>query len=105
MFLCIYEDTFERRYFEMIAQCAPIKYVEGNPKARDPNQMKYGPVRPSLKEPRPQPPYVEGPPGPPKWESHEIIEELYKILDKVGCKLDVTDYKMANKDQQKKDTR
>ena len=90
---------------DTIGKIPPWWYNESDPRAKDPNQMKYGPVRPSLKEPRPQPPYVEGPPCPHEWESHEAIEELYKILDKVGCKLEVSDFKLGNKDQQKKDGR
>ena len=69
------------------------------------NNMNYRLVKPTLKEPRAQPPYVEGPPCPHEWESHESIEELYKILDTVGCKLDVSDIrldKVGNKDQKKK---
>ncbi len=76
-----------------------------DPNARDPNKMNYRSVRPNLQEPRPQPPYEEGPPCPHVWESHETIEQLYKILDKVGCKLEINDIrsdKMGNKDQKRR---
>jgi hypothetical protein len=52
----------------------------------DPYNMYYKPVRPDLKEPKAQRAVVEGPPCPHVWESHEAIEELYKLLDTVGCR-------------------
>lgn len=78
----------------------------GHANAKDPNKMSYRSVKPDLKEPKKQPPFVEGPPCPHEWESHETIEELYKILDKVGCKLQISDIqnsnKSGNKDQKRK---
>lgn len=78
----------------------PWWFNQSDPNARDPDAMHYRSVRPDLKDPRPQPPYVEGPPCPHEWESHESIEELYKILDKVGCKMEYTNLK-ESKNQQK----
>ena len=82
----------------------PWWYNQSDPRCPDPHKMNYGPVRPLLKEPRPQPPYVEGPPAPPVWESKEAIAELYKLLDSVGCKLEIsaTGDKLANKNDQKR---
>ena len=72
----------------------------GDPNSPDPLKMNYGPVRPNLKEPKKQPPYVEGPPGPPQWESKETIEALYKLLDSVGCRLELD---LRQQEQNKKD--
>ena len=42
-----------------------------------------------------------GPHGPPAWETAEDIAALYKLLDSVGCKLQVnlSDIKRDKKDQ------
>ena len=68
-----------------------------NPNSPDPNQMNYKPVKPDLKEPTGQRlkpgEGVDGPPGPPVWESAETIEKLYKLLDSVGCRLQLSQYK------------
>ena len=62
------------------------------PKWADPNDvneldrirnMRYNPYHPELKEPRPRPPEKDGPPCPHVWESHETVDELYKLLDTV----------------------
>ena len=60
----------------------------------DPNKMEYKQVKPDLKPPsghilKPGE-GVEGPPGPPVWESLETIKALYKMLDTVGCKLQIS---------------
>ena len=87
----------------------PWWFMDGDPNAGPLlDRMNFKPVKPVLKlgmNPRPQPPYVEGPDGPPKWESKETIEALYRMLDKVGCKLETSDIrsdKLGNKDQQRK---
>ena len=56
--------------------------------------MKYSPYHPNLPDARPHPPEKDGPPCPhcgtllgqccPHcWESHETVDELYKLLDTV----------------------
>ena len=45
--------------------------------------MKYMPYHPKLPEARPRPPEKDGPPCPHVWESHETVDELYKLLDTV----------------------
>ena len=45
--------------------------------------MKYIPYHPNLPEARPRPPEKDGPPCPHVWESHETVDELYKLLDTV----------------------
>ncbi len=73
----------------------PWWFNASDPNAKDPHAMNYRPVHPDLKDPRPQPPVVEGPPCPHVWESHEAIEELYKLLDTVGCRIEITDVRTA----------
>ena len=87
----------------------PWWYNRADPNCPDPNNMNYQSVRPPppCKDPRPQRPEIEGPHGPPVWESHETIKELYKLLDSVGCKLqvnvsDIRSDKLGNKDQKRK---
>ena len=46
-------------------------------------KMKYCPHHPKLPEARPRPPEKDGPPCPHVWESHETVDELYKLLDTV----------------------
>lgn len=73
--------------------------------APDPNDMHYRSVRPDLKEPRPRPPDAEGPPCPHIWETHEAIDQLYQMLDTVGCRILVSDVrldKLGNLDQQRR---
>ena len=45
--------------------------------------MKYSPYHPNLPDARPRPPEKDGPPCPHVWESHETVDELYKLLDTV----------------------
>merc|ERR1719447_438486 len=53
------------------------------------------------KDPQNVRPDIDGPHGPPAWETAEDIAALYKLLDSVGCKLQVnlSDIKRDKKDQ------
>ena len=45
--------------------------------------LMYNPCHPNLPEARRRPPEKDGPPCPHVWESHEVVDELYKLLDTV----------------------
>ena len=47
-------------------------------------RMKYSPYHVDLPEARRRPPEKDGPPCPHVWESHETVDELYKLLDTVS---------------------
>ena len=47
-------------------------------------RMKFSPYHVDLPEARRRPPEKDGPPCPHVWESHETVDELYKLLDTVS---------------------
>eukprot|EP00095_Tigriopus_kingsejongensis_P006996 maker-scaffold430_size173499-snap-gene-0.35 protein:Tk06996 transcript:maker-scaffold430_size173499-snap-gene-0.35-mRNA-1 annotation:"serine arginine repetitive matrix protein 2 isoform x4" len=73
-----------------------------DPNAKDPNFMEYHRVPMDYTPGNPPPPEIDGPHGPPYWESDETIEKLYEMLRNMGWRVDLNDIRsdrMGNKAQ------
>lgn len=76
-----------------------------DPHGRDPNFMEYRSVPMDFPPANAPPPEVDGPHGPPYWESDETIQKLYEMLRNMGWKVDLSEIRsdrVGNKAQVRK---
>eukprot|EP00094_Tigriopus_californicus_P012097 TCALIF_11690-PA protein Name:"Similar to Palld Palladin (Mus musculus)" AED:0.35 eAED:0.35 QI:5/0/0/0.28/1/0.85/7/0/1595 len=76
-----------------------------DPHGRDPAFMEYMTVPMDFPPANAPPPEVDGPHGPPYWESDETIQKLYEMLRNMGWRVDVNEIRsdrVGNKAQARK---